>query len=86
MEERVLAKVDAMQEETQIEIKKIVREAVKSRKADELQLDSREDIQILLNRFQFKTMLDIGVQSGQFADQILSQWPAFEHYYGVDLW
>lgn len=33
-----------------------------------------------------ETMIEIGVQEGHFADNILSNWPSFKKYYGIDPW
>jgi len=33
-----------------------------------------------------KIMIEIGVQSGVFANEVLSKWPSFEQYFGIDLW
>jgi hypothetical protein len=49
-------------------------------------LANRHQFAILLNRFEFKTMIEIGVKQGGFAHEILSRWRGFEHYYGIDLW
>ena len=31
-------------------------------------------------------MIEIGVQEGYFADLVLSKWPSFKTYYGIDPW
>jgi hypothetical protein len=31
-------------------------------------------------------MIEIGVYKANFANQTLSQWPRFQHYWGIDLW
>ena len=51
-----------------------------------IQLNDRNEFGALLEKFQFKTMIEIGVQSGLFADELLSNWPSFEQYFGVDPW
>jgi predicted O-methyltransferase YrrM len=49
-------------------------------------LKDRSKLSVLLNRFAFKTMIEIGVQRGGNADQLLQRWPGFKHYYGIDAW
>jgi predicted O-methyltransferase YrrM len=49
-------------------------------------LKDRSELVVILNKFKWKTMIEIGVQQGAFADLLLSKWQDFEHYYGVDLW
>lgn len=46
----------------------------------------REDFAALLKKRNYRTMIEVGVLTGDFANSILSNWPEFEHYYGVDLW
>ena len=50
---------------------------------------------MLKDRFQFgplmelmhaEIIIEIGVQEGQFAERILSNWPSFKQYYGIDPW
>ena len=53
---------------------------------DELVLKDRSELGILMERLRGKTMIEIGVQEGDFADKILSKWPSFEQYYGIDPW
>jgi hypothetical protein len=48
-------------------------------------LESRYELSELLNLFDFKTMIEIGVHKGEFANGILSNWTMFEHYYGIDV-
>jgi hypothetical protein len=31
-------------------------------------------------------MIEIGVKEGEYAEILLSKWPTFEHYWGVDIW
>jgi predicted O-methyltransferase YrrM len=50
------------------------------------ELKDRTELPILLNYFKYKTMIEIGVQQGGFAMTLLSQWPEFKHYYGIDPW
>jgi hypothetical protein len=50
------------------------------------QLNNRNEFGALLEKYQFKTVIEIGVQSGLFADELLSNWPSFEQYFGVDPW
>jgi hypothetical protein len=47
-------------------------------------LPNRLDLTSLLNAFGYRTMIEIGVEDGDFARAVLSKWPGFEHYYGVD--
>jgi predicted O-methyltransferase YrrM len=65
-------------------IRKVIEEDKKQ--ADVDNLTSREELPILLNRFGYKTMIEIGVYKGRFADLLLSKWKDFEHYWGVDVW
>lgn len=50
------------------------------------QLNNRNEFGALLEKYKFKTVVEIGVQSGLFADELLSNWPSFEQYFGVDPW
>jgi uncharacterized protein (DUF1330 family) len=31
-------------------------------------------------------MIEIGVQKGEYALSLLSMWPGFDHYWGIDVW
>ena len=33
-----------------------------------------------------ETFVEIGVQTGHFADIIIKQWPSLKQYYGIDVW
>jgi hypothetical protein len=50
------------------------------------QLTKRTDFGHLMEKHKFKTMIEIGVLRGAFADETLSRWPSFQHYYGIDTW
>jgi hypothetical protein len=47
-------------------------------------LRKRSKIYDLLNEFNYKTMVEIGVREGDLAKKLLQKWPHFEHYYGID--
>ena len=47
---------------------------------------ARSEFGILLENNNFKTMIEIGVKRAIFTDAILSKWPSFQMYYGVDPW
>jgi predicted O-methyltransferase YrrM len=49
-------------------------------------LKDRSELPILLNKFKYKTMIEIGVMKGEYAMTLLSKWREFEHYYGIDAW
>jgi predicted O-methyltransferase YrrM len=49
-------------------------------------ITDRNELHILLNKFRFKTMIEIGVASGEYAALMLEKWKGFEHYYGIDAW
>jgi hypothetical protein len=49
-------------------------------------LASRYEFPGLLTEMGLKTMVEIGVHGGQFADATLGKWNSFEHYYGIDVW
>jgi hypothetical protein len=47
-------------------------------------LPTRLDFASLLDEFGFKSMIEIGVRAGDYAYELLQNWPGFEHYYGID--
>jgi hypothetical protein len=49
-------------------------------------LETRLGLAKVLTRLRLHTMIEVGVHKGQYADQLLSRWPTFTHYYGVDVW
>jgi len=48
--------------------------------------NSRLEFGLMLESFKLKSMIEIGVQQGLFADAVLSKWPSFQNYYGIDAW
>lgn len=51
-----------------------------------IKINDRYQFGIMLEQLKFKSMIEIGVQSGVFANEVLSKWPSFEQYFGIDLW
>jgi hypothetical protein len=52
---------------------------------DELPLlKKREDFGSLMESLQFKSMIEIGVLHGEFANNVLKNWPSMSVYYGID--
>ena len=49
-------------------------------------LPNRFELGSLLEILGYKSMIEIGVHSGDFALETLKRWPSFEHYFGVDAW
>ncbi len=49
-------------------------------------IKNRNEFGILLEKSKFSTMIEVGVQSGIFAEKVLSNWPSFKQYYGIDPW
>lgn len=47
-------------------------------------LKKREDFGSLMESLQFKSMIEIGVLHGEFAHNVLKQWPSISVYYGID--
>ena len=47
---------------------------------------NRDDFGLMLESLKFKSMIEIGVQTGGFANRVLSKWPSFQNYYGIDPW
>ncbi|RMZ95279.1 O-methyltransferase [Brachionus plicatilis] len=39
-----------------------------------------------MNKLDGKIMIELGVQKGLFAFEVLKRWRSFEHYYGIDPW
>jgi hypothetical protein len=52
----------------------------------EIKIKSRNELPLLLNKLGLTTMIEIGVKEGEYADAVLSQWPIFNHYWGIDAW
>jgi predicted O-methyltransferase YrrM len=50
------------------------------------EMRTRNELPVLLNMLNYKTMIEIGVQKGFYAMNVLSQWQNFDHYWGIDLW
>jgi hypothetical protein len=46
----------------------------------------RQDLGVLMEFLNGKTMIEIGTHKGWFAKDLLSKWPSFEKYYGIDPW
>jgi hypothetical protein len=66
---------------------KVKSQNIKLNKINQLtKINDRYQFGILLEQFKFKSMIEIGVQSGTFANECLSKWPSFEQYFGIDLW
>lgn len=51
-----------------------------------LNLKDRSELGFLMNHLKFVTVIEIGVQYGFYADELLSNWPSFKKYYGIDPW
>jgi hypothetical protein len=49
-------------------------------------INQRFELGYTMQSFNRKVMIEIGVRSGVFAAEILSRWPSFEAYYGIDPW
>ncbi len=47
-------------------------------------LKEREDFGPLMESLQFKSMIEIGVLHGEFANNVLKNWPSMSVYYGID--
>jgi hypothetical protein len=66
-------------------LKEIIRkEKYKKQYVIDRKLPNRLDISSLLNEFNFKTMIEIGVKDAGYAYELLQKWSGFEHYYGID--
>jgi hypothetical protein len=51
-----------------------------------IKINDRFQFGVMLEQLKFKSMIEIGVQSGVFTNEVLSKWPSFEQYFGIDLW
>lgn len=49
-------------------------------------LKKREETGTVMEAEEFTSFIEIGVQSGLFAEKVLSKWPSVKEYIGVDLW
>jgi predicted O-methyltransferase YrrM len=49
-----------------------------------IKINDRFQFGVMLEQLKFKSMIEIGVQSGVFANEVLSKWPSFEKYFGID--
>jgi hypothetical protein len=47
---------------------------------------SRYELGDIMQSLNGKSMIEIGVRSGEFAAGVLPKWPSFEAYYGIDPW
>jgi len=64
----------------------IQEEIIKKYPIFDYQLNSRNEFGTMLESLKFKTMIEIGVQTGKFAYTVLNKWPSFQEYYGIDPW
>lgn len=49
-------------------------------------LENRNDFGKMMESLKGEEMIEIGVQEGLFADQILNSWPSLKKYNGIDVW
>ncbi len=49
-------------------------------------LRTRSELARLARQAGMRTMIEIGVYQGEFAELMLTKWARFDHYYGIDLW
>jgi hypothetical protein len=69
--------LECLSKENLIDIKKRI---------SSLKLKDRTEFGLLLEHLEYKTMIEIGVQNGIYANEILSKWSSFQKYYGIDPW
>ncbi len=50
------------------------------------QVKTREELGGLMEQLKKEIMIEIGVQQGGFALGVLTRWPSFKKYYGIDPW
>jgi hypothetical protein len=46
----------------------------------------RQDFGVLMESMGGETIIEIGTHKGWFAKDMLSKWPSFKKYYGIDPW
>ena len=57
-----------------------------TKRISSLKLKDRTEFGLLLEHLEYKTMIEIGVQNAIYANEILTKWPSFEKYIGIDPW